>query len=191
MANEPGRAQLVNRELCSWIVVLISITSARPDVSLFGRMRQRGWESRMPFGSSAFGVLFRVAYFGRGALNGWWLSSKAKYWLETDRKQVPWGKGEKDFGKRVKSVWNRWEGSEWNQFIAARLPWESVKIVLWHRKGCSMVGPGFLRCFSSLQVNVSWAFDEICCSFLSLLRRSESVRCGVLSRLRTACGELT
>ena len=47
MANEPGRAQLVNRELCSWIVVLICITSVGPDVSLFGRMRQRGWESRM------------------------------------------------------------------------------------------------------------------------------------------------
>ena len=47
MANEPGRAQLVNRELCSWIVVLICTTSVGPDVSLFGRMRQRGWESRM------------------------------------------------------------------------------------------------------------------------------------------------
>lgn len=29
-------------------------------------------------------------------------SSKAKYWQETDSKQVPWGKDEKNFEKRVK-----------------------------------------------------------------------------------------
>ena len=41
MANEPGRAQTVNPCLHR-IVVLISIASVDPDVSLFGRMRQRG-----------------------------------------------------------------------------------------------------------------------------------------------------
>ena len=42
-ATEPGRAQNVNQEPSgSRIVVLISITSVGPDVSLFGRMRQRG-----------------------------------------------------------------------------------------------------------------------------------------------------
>ena len=43
MANEPGRAQLVNQESSgSGIVVLVNFTSVGPDVSLFGRMRQRG-----------------------------------------------------------------------------------------------------------------------------------------------------
>jgi hypothetical protein len=42
-ATEPGKAQLVNLELSgSRIVVLISITSVGLDVSLFGRMCQRG-----------------------------------------------------------------------------------------------------------------------------------------------------
>ena len=42
-ATEPGRAQNVNQEPSgSRIVVLITITSVGPDVSLFGRMRQRG-----------------------------------------------------------------------------------------------------------------------------------------------------
>ena len=42
-ATEPGKAQLVNPEPSgSRIVVLISITSVGLDVSLFGRMRQRG-----------------------------------------------------------------------------------------------------------------------------------------------------
>ena len=30
------------------------------------------------------------------------MPSKAKYWRETDSEQVPWGKDEKNFGKRVK-----------------------------------------------------------------------------------------
>ena len=42
-ATEPGKAQLVNQEPSgSRIVVLISITSVGLDVSLFGRMCQRG-----------------------------------------------------------------------------------------------------------------------------------------------------
>ena len=35
-------------------------------------------------------------------------SGKAKYSRETDSEQVPWGKDEKNFEKRVKSTWNRW-----------------------------------------------------------------------------------
>jgi len=38
------------------------------------------------------------------------LPPKAKYLLETDSKQVPWGKVAKNSGERVKSTWNRqWE----------------------------------------------------------------------------------
>ena len=41
MANEPGKAHFVN--LCSHrIVVWSSVTSVSPDVSLFGKKRQRG-----------------------------------------------------------------------------------------------------------------------------------------------------
>jgi len=44
----------------------------------------------------------RVGLLESAALSGWYTSSKAKYWHETDSKQVPWGKGEKYSEKRVK-----------------------------------------------------------------------------------------
>ena len=37
----------------------------------------------------------------------WYVPSKANYDYETDSIEVPWGKGEKNFEKRVKSAWNR------------------------------------------------------------------------------------
>ena len=49
------------------------------------------------------------------------------YRFETDSKQVPWGKDEKDFEKRVKSAWNCWKGSDLNQPLRARLL--SVKVM--------------------------------------------------------------
>ena len=42
MANEPGKAQLVNLGPAPRIVVLISVASDGPGVSLFGRKHQRG-----------------------------------------------------------------------------------------------------------------------------------------------------
>jgi hypothetical protein len=45
-----------------------------------------------------------VELLGSVALIGWYAPSKAKYELETDSEQVPGGKFEKDFGKRVKSA---------------------------------------------------------------------------------------
>ena len=42
MANEPGKAQVVNRELLFLNCSLEGITSVGPSVSLFGRKRQRG-----------------------------------------------------------------------------------------------------------------------------------------------------
>ena len=42
MANEPGKAQLVNPGVSPGIVVLISVTSDGPGVSLFGRKHHRG-----------------------------------------------------------------------------------------------------------------------------------------------------
>ena len=44
----------------------------------------------------------RVALLESAALIGWYTSSKAKYWHETDSVQVPWGKDAKNFEKRVK-----------------------------------------------------------------------------------------
>ena len=44
----------------------------------------------------------RVELFGNAAQNGRYISSKAKYWPETDSAQVEWSKDEKHFGKRVK-----------------------------------------------------------------------------------------
>ena len=41
-ATEPGRAQLVNPELCFGIVVLKVITRGTSCVSFFGKKRQRG-----------------------------------------------------------------------------------------------------------------------------------------------------
>ena len=45
------------------------------------------------------------------------------------------------------------------------------------------------RCFSLLQVSVSWVSDESCRALLCFLRGTESSRFGVLPRLRAASGE--
>ena len=50
-------------------------------------------------------------------------SSKAEHRFETDSKQVPWGKGEKDFEKRVKSAWNCWKGTPADT--------KSTKVLIW------------------------------------------------------------
>ena len=90
-ATEPGRAQYVNQD------------PRVPNCSLDKHHQCRSgrksfWKNaservRIPYflrsDPGAFGVLFRVAYFGSGAQNGWQLPSKAKYRLETDSKQVP------------------------------------------------------------------------------------------------------
>ncbi len=54
----------------------------------------------------------RVRFFGSRALIGWYISSVTKYVCDTDSEQVPWGKDEKNFEKRVKSMWNCWKGSK-------------------------------------------------------------------------------
>ena len=46
-ATEPGRAQSVNQNLWFWIVVFAVIASVALDLSLFGKWRHRGWESRL------------------------------------------------------------------------------------------------------------------------------------------------
>ena len=58
------------------------------------------------------GCALQVTFLGIGLQSWWSLSPKATYECETDSKQVPWGKHEKDFEKRVNSAWNCWTGSE-------------------------------------------------------------------------------
>ena len=52
------------------------------------------------------------------------MSSVTKYRCESDSVQVPWGKDEKYFEKRVKRVWKCWKGSDsftilffWNNYF--------------------------------------------------------------------------
>ena len=43
----------------------------------------------------------------------WWqIPCKGKYIIETDSKQVPWGRYENDFEKRIKRAWNCWAESK-------------------------------------------------------------------------------
>ena len=65
------------------------------------------WRVRAPFMIAGNIILLwylfhRVALLESAALSGWYTSSKAKYWHETDSVQVPWGKDAKNFEKRVK-----------------------------------------------------------------------------------------
>ena len=61
--------------------------------------------------------ILRVELFGIAALNGWYVSSKAKYWWETDSEQVPWGKDEKNFEKRVKKYLKLLRGKRWKSVL--------------------------------------------------------------------------
>jgi hypothetical protein len=69
----------------------------------FETRHHRGWESRI-WPSRRHNTMHfpRVGLFGIAALIRWYIPSKAKYWRETDSIQVPWGKDEKNFEKRVK-----------------------------------------------------------------------------------------
>ena len=55
----------------------------------------------------------RVAFPGMGTLIRWYISSKAKYLLESDSEQVPWGKDAKYFEKRVICACNHCITSTW------------------------------------------------------------------------------
>ena len=70
-ATEPGRAQLVNPKPSFGIVVLRAITRAISCVSPLEKGVIEG-ENPVHVESVVHPVwLLRVAYFGRGALNGW------------------------------------------------------------------------------------------------------------------------
>jgi len=47
-----------------------------------------------------------------GRLRGGELHPRLNTKQKTDSEQVPWGKDEKNFEKRVKSAWNCWEGTD-------------------------------------------------------------------------------
>jgi hypothetical protein len=73
----------------------------------------------------------RVELFGNAAQNGWWIPSKAKYWRETDSEQVPWGKDEKHFGKRVKQYVNLLKGKRLKSVMLFGLSRSAVYIIEW------------------------------------------------------------
>ena len=74
----------------------------------FGISCHGGWEPRskllffffQTFWSPFFP--FRVALLESATWSGWYIPPKAQYLGKTDSKQVPWGKDEKNFEKRVK-----------------------------------------------------------------------------------------
>lgn len=67
------------------------------------------------------GAFHWVTFLGIGAQSWWYISSAATYVYETDSKQVPWGKYEKDFEKRVKSVLKLLDIKRRKQVCLARL----------------------------------------------------------------------
>jgi hypothetical protein len=69
----------------------------------FGISCRRGCKPRTWLPILPFVMPFhRVGLLESATQSGWYTSSKAKYWHETDSEQVPWGKDEKTFEKRVK-----------------------------------------------------------------------------------------
>ena len=94
------------------------------------------------------GCIARVTFLGIGTQSWWSFSPKATYKCETDSKQVPWGKHEKDFEKRVKSAWNCWTGSEWCLNAHDRLL--PLRAALW------VVAMGAHRCSTASVVLLPW-----------------------------------
>ena len=74
---------------------------------------------------------WRVRFFGSRALTGWYISSVTKYGVDPDSEQVPWGKDEKDFEKRVKSMWNCWKGSNVT-FLSFLFFFYSIFFIIWN-----------------------------------------------------------
>ena len=121
MANEQEWIQ--NDNLCFWLRVVVSkcITNGGAGVRFVEITPRR---VRAPFiicSPPCTVCIYRVTFLGIGTQSEWYISFKIQYSFETDSTQVPWGKNEKDFEKRVKSTWNRWRGSEWDQYSLARL----------------------------------------------------------------------
>jgi len=139
MANEQGRAQNENqghRPLnCS---LKKCVQWRRRDKSL-GKEHHWGWESRL---CSADLHVRRI--FKESRSLGLERQVGGKFHLKLNICARPIAnkyreKDEKDFGKRVKSAWNRWEGSEWNQsrclLYVACIGWickHTVRMFAWY-----------------------------------------------------------
>lgn len=74
---------------------------------LAGMQHRRGWQSRYIGSATSNGLVSGVELFVNATQRWRYASPKAKYQYESDSEQVPWGKVEKHFEKRVKSTWNR------------------------------------------------------------------------------------
>src|SRR6202022_2968676 len=83
----------------------------------------------------------RVGLFGNAALSGRKIPSKAKYRQETDSEQVPRGKDEKDFEKRVKKCLKLLGGKRMEAAGAPRLDAERLMLVRRSTRGAGQRGP--------------------------------------------------
>src|SRR4029079_2334936 len=82
----------------------------------------------------------RVGLFGNAALSGREIPSKAKYWQETDSEQVPRGKDEKDFEKRVKQCLKLLGGKRMEAAGVPRLDVERLRLVCRSTRGTGQRG---------------------------------------------------
>ncbi|GKA14879.1 hypothetical protein Tco_0694525 [Tanacetum coccineum] len=105
----------------------------------------------------------RVGLFGNAAPIGRQIPSKAKYWRETDSKQVPRGKDEKDFEKRVKECLKLSGGKRIGAGDASRSDVERRKPVRRSTRGVDRCGlmrrpkPGLLLCpWRCRHVDLGW-----------------------------------
>ena len=159
-ATEPGRAQSVNQSLWLWIVVFVIIASVVFDVSLIGKWRHRGWESRLSL------KLLRVRY---ESLESRSLELERKMWgnfpikLNIDSRPIAnkycEGKVKRTLerGLKVPEIGKR-EANE-TSFWA----WDCFKGGLNGRLGTARVLASwilFFECCSCSSVNVCWAFGE-------------------------------
>ena len=102
----------INMCVAYWIVVWNESTKLLVVKNCFWISERSRWYSCALLSSNRdVSCCCGVGFFGSRALTGWYISSVTKYRCDTDSEQVPWGKDEKDFEKRVKSMWNCWKGS--------------------------------------------------------------------------------
>ena len=113
MANEEGKAHIWKQHLVCCVVISWLVASGASGVRPLERGATNGDSpvQRLPAPCTARAL--RVAFPGMGALIRWYISSKAKYLLESDSEQVPWGKDAKYFEKRVICAWNHCITSTW------------------------------------------------------------------------------
>ena len=134
----------------------------------FGISCHGGWEPRskllffffQTFWSPFFP--FRVALLESATWSGWYIPPKAQYLGKTDSKQVPWGKDEKNFEKRVKKYVKPVKGKLMSNFWSNESSCSEVYVgFFWWRFCCCFSVILFLlrilnRTYFSTQENLNY-----------------------------------